>query len=228
MIHAFSNHPRGILLGIAVRILEDAIPDAHRQRRDVAGRRDGLDSLIQRCDEGGLKPAAARAGDADARAIDLGPRQQVIERANAVPDLPPRQVGAGEIGKVSEDRVLAANQVVAASSARRIPELAAFALPDRIPTDHDVAAQRKPLTQCMVVRLAVRGVAAGDEHCRTGPLAAVGHVDERRDVDTGNALENQLLDAKPGHLHSAGHLRVEWRARRWQTTDHPQQLRPQL
>ena len=112
---------REVLLGIAVGILEDAVVHPHREGADVAGRRDHADPGVERADERGLEPAAAGAGDADPPGVDLRARQQVVEGAHPVPDLPAREVRAGEIREIADDRVLSAHQVVAAASGRRHP-----------------------------------------------------------------------------------------------------------
>ena len=194
VIDASRDHAVGILFGVAVGILEDAVRDAHPERRDVAGRRDALDPRIDRANQRRLEAAAARAGDADARAVDVRPREQVVERTNTVPHFPAREVGAGEIREVAEDRMLAADQVVSALARPRVPELAAFALPDRIPADDDVAASDEALAEGLVVRLAVGRVAARDEDGWMFSGAAVRHVDEGGDEDSRQTLEDELLD----------------------------------
>ena len=124
--------------------------------------------------------------------------------------------------------MLAADQVVAASSPRRIPELAALALPHWIPGDHDIASPHEPLAERLVVRLAVGGMPGGHQHRRMRRAPFIGHVHQRRDEDPGQALEDQLLDVVSRHLDAAGDLRVEGRARRGKAAKHPEELCPQF
>src|SRR4029077_17088554 len=96
--------------------------------------------------------------------------------------------------EVAEDRMLAANQVVSALARPRVPELATFALPDRIPADDDVAASDEALAQGLVVRLAVGRMAARDEDGGMFTGATVWHVDQSGDEDPRQTLEDEFLD----------------------------------
>ena len=160
--------------------------------------------------------------------VDLGPRQQVVDRTHAVPHFPSREAGAGEVRQVAEHRVLAADQVVAAALPRRIPELAAFALAHRIPADDDVAASGETLAEGLVVRLAVRRVAARHEHRRMLPGLPSGTYTSAVTKTPGQALEDDLLDVVAGHLDPAGHLRVQRSLRGRQAAERAQQLAPEV
>ena len=72
MVHTIQDHSVKVLLGIAVRIFEDAVIDPHGKRSDIAGGGCNLNSRIQ-CGNGrGLKSSAAGAGDVDALRINFG------------------------------------------------------------------------------------------------------------------------------------------------------------
>ena len=114
VIDAVGDHAVGILLRVAVGILEDAIGHPHRLRTDVAGRRGDADPGIERGDDCGLEAPAAGARNADARRVDVGSREQVVQRPHAIPHFPAREVGACQVGEVAQDGVLATDQVVAA------------------------------------------------------------------------------------------------------------------
>src|SRR5882724_983789 len=122
MIEAFRNHAVEVLLGIAVRIFEDAVVHPHGQRCDVAGRNDHLYSRIKSRDQGGLSPAPAGSGDIYSVRINLWASEQIVHSADAIPDFPARQIRAGEIGQVAHYRVLGADQVVATLLLLRIPK----------------------------------------------------------------------------------------------------------
>ena len=160
--------------------------------------------------------------------VDLGSREQIVERTHAVPHFPAREVGAGKVGEVAQDGVLATDQVVAALPGRGIPELASLALAHGIPADHDVPARGQPLAQGLIVGLAVGRVARRHQHRRMVPPAVVRDVHQGRHEDPGQTLEDDFLDVKTGHLNPTGDLRIERRARRGQAAQHPQQLRAQF
>ncbi len=202
VIDAVGDHAVGILLGVAVGILEDAIGHAHRERGDETGRGRDADPRIERGDDGGLEAPAAGARDADARGIDLGSREQIVERTHAIPHFPARDVGAGKVGQIAQDGVLATNQVVAALPGRGVPELASLALAHGIPADHDVPARGQPLAQGLIVGLAVGRVAGRHQHRRMVPPAVVRDVHQGRHEDPRQTLEDDFLDVKTGHLES--------------------------
>src|SRR5690349_25050316 len=97
MIDALGDDPIQVLFGIAIRILENAVVHSHWKCGDVTGRSRYFDATVQRCDVRRLKASTTRASDIDALRIHIGPAYQVIDSANAVPDFPARQIGAGEI-----------------------------------------------------------------------------------------------------------------------------------
>ena len=229
MVDAGGDQAKGVLLGVAVRVLEDAVPHAHGERGDEARRRDHADPLVEGAQPQRLQPAPAGAGDRDARAVHLRAREQVVEGAHAVPDLVAVQGRAGEAGQVPEHGVLAAHEVVTAPALRRVPELAALPLPHRVPAEDDVAAPRELSAQLLIVLegLAVGRVTAGDEYGRMR-ARAFGHVEERGDVQPGLALEHDLLDAVSVHRDRAHDAGVQGRALARQPAHDLEQPRPDL
>ena len=172
-----------------------------------------------------LVPVMARRA-----AVDVVPREQVVDSPHAVPHHGAHQARARERREVAEDRVLAADEVVAAAAPRLVPELAALALADRVPAEDDVPAPSEANGDLLVagVGLADRRVAAGDEHCRLSPDGSVGHVDEGRHVDAGQALEDELLDPVAVHRDRARDTGVERRLLRRQPADDGKSLPSQL
>ena len=75
MVHTVCNHSVKVLLGIAVRILEDAVIDPHGKRSNVTGRCGNFNSRIKRGNVRGLKSTAAGAGNVDTLRINFGPGQ---------------------------------------------------------------------------------------------------------------------------------------------------------
>ena len=126
--------------------------------------------------------------------------------------------------------MLAADEVVAAAAARGVPVLAALALADGIPADHDVPAAGELPADLLVVAegLAVGRVAAGDEDGGLGSARGIGHVDERGHVQAGQALEDDLLDPVPVHGNGPGDPRVQRRLRLGQAADHVEHARAHL
>ena len=206
---------------ITVGVLEDAVVNAHGQSGDVARRRGDLDAFVESGDVSGLKSSTAGSGDADPLRVHIGAREQVIECSNAVPNLPASQIRACQIGQISDNGMLATNQVVTALACFRIPELAALALSDGIPGEHHVAPQRQLLSQILVMQLADGRVPAGNQHGWMFSGAIVGYIHQRRDIYSGKAFENQLLYMKLLHLNSPGDTRVQRRFFCRQTSEHP-------
>ena len=197
MVDSLRNEAEEVLLGIAVGIDKDAVFNAHGKRSDVAGRNNDLDAFIQCAEQRGLEAAAAGSGDADALAIDVGAREQVVDGAHSVPDFPPRQIGAGEVGEIAHDSVFGADQVVAALLCLRIPELASLALADGVPADDEIAALHQPLAKILDSEF-FRFAECPAARERRGELCSsiLGHIDERRDIEAGKALVDELLDMK--------------------------------
>ena len=194
-----------------------------------ARRGDHGDARVQRADPGRLIPAAARPGDGDALGIHVRSREEVVERADAVPHHPARHARAGERRQVPHHGVLSAHAVVAGVAGRDVPELAALALANRVPADHDVPQCRQSRGDALValVGLADGRVTAGEEHGRTPPGRLVPLpaclrfwcVDHGGDVDAGDALEHDTLDAVPIELLAADDAGVQRRARLGQAAD---------
>ena len=154
--------------------------------------------------------------------------EQIVERPHAIPHFPARDVGAGEVGEVAQDGVLATNQVITALPGSGVPELASLALAHGIPADHDVPTRRQPLAHRLIVGLAVGRVAGCHQHRRMVPPAVVRDVHQGRHEDPRQTFEDDFLDVKTGHLDLTRDLRIERRARRGQAPQHPQQLRAQF
>src|SRR5712664_311427 len=102
----------------------------HRQCADITRRHSYFNALIDSSNQRSLETAAARSGDADSLAVNFRAREQIIDRANAIPYLPSRKIRAGQIGQVPHHRVFAADQVIATLTRGRIPELATLTLPN--------------------------------------------------------------------------------------------------
>ena len=163
-------------------------------------------------------------------AVDVVPREEDVGGPHAVPHRVAHQAGAGERREVAENGVLAADQVVAAAPARLVPELAALALADGVPAEHDVPAPHEAGGDLLVVGVGLPDlrVAAGEEHRRLLPGRCVRHVDERGDVDAGQALEDDLLDPVAVHRDRPGDADVERRPRLGQAADEREGLAAEL
>ena len=92
--------------------------------------------------------------------------------------------------------MLAADQVVAASPPRGVPELAALALPDRVPAQDDVPAPGEPRANLLVVSesLPLGAVPARHQDRRTPARRTLRHIQQCGHVEAGQALEDYLLD----------------------------------
>ena len=182
------------------------------KRRDVAGRRSHFDAAIESRDVRDLKSAAAGPGDVDALRIDVRARQQVVDRAHAIPNFPARKICARQIREIPQHGMLGADQVVAALCGFRIPELAALALSHRVPADHDVSAMYQPLAKRLVAD-SFRSSNVRPEREQQDVLDPVlRHVDERRHIDSRKTFKNQLLDMKAVHRNLSGDARMQWRS----------------
>src|SRR5215831_13004949 len=85
-----------VLLRVTIRILEDAVVDAHRKGGNEARRRRNFDALVKGSNVGRLKPTATGAGDVDALRVNIRSGQQIIKRAYSVPEFPASEVGTGK------------------------------------------------------------------------------------------------------------------------------------
>jgi|SRR5579859_1606616 len=124
--------------------------------------------------------------------------------------------------------MLAADQVVAALLCFVVPELAALSLAYRVPTDHDISALNQVLAKTLIVSFSVFSVAAGNKHCGMSFVFVIGDVDQRSNVYTGQALEDQLLNMEALHLNPTGDLRIQRRLDGRETPNHLEQLIPHL
>src|SRR6185369_16357376 len=209
VINSVRNHPIQILLRVTVRIFEDAVINAHRERGDVARRRSNLNSRIQCSDIGRLRSPTAATGDVDPTGIDVLPRKEIIYRANPIPNLPPREIRASEISEISHHRMFRTDQVVSALRSLRIPELAAFPLADRIPGDDHIATFYQPLAESLVVNLSFRRMPTGNEYRRMLARPIIRYIDQSCNIYLGKTFKNQLFNMKALHLDTARDLRMK-------------------
>ena len=156
----------------------------------------------------GLKAAATCASDIDALRINIRTSEQIIEGAYAVPNFPTRQVGSRQVCQVAQYGVFRTNQVVAALSRLCIPKLATFSLSDSVPGENHITALDQPLTEGLIMNLAIRCVATRNQHSRIGILLIIGNVNQSRDINTRETLEQQFFDVKAVHLNSSGNARI--------------------
>jgi len=230
VVDSLRHQPVRVLLGIGVGVLEDAVGHPHGQRGDVAGRDHDRDARVEGADPRRLQPAPAGARDGDAVGIDLAADEEVVHGPQAVPHFPAQQAGPREHGQVAEHGVLAAHQVVAAAPALDVPELAALALAHRVPAEHHIPSAGQPDGDLLVGRmgLADRRVAAGEQHRRPRPRRGIGDVEERGDVEAGQALEHDLLDAVAVAGDRSRDARGQGRALGGQPTDEVDDLPAQV
>src|SRR6266700_3970157 len=92
------------------------------------------------------------------------------------------------------------NQVVAAPAFLGIPELASFSLADRVPTDHDIAALHQSLAERLIICLPIRRMACWDQYCGVSPASIIRQIHQGGNINSGQTLEDQLLDMKAVHL----------------------------
>ena len=208
MIESVGDHSVQVLLRVAVRIFEDAVVHAHREGGDVAGGRDNFDTRIKRSDQCRLKSTAAGSGDVDAFRIDIRSCEQIIDGANPIPNFPTSKIRSRQIRQVSQNRVLGANQVVAAFVVFFIPELATFALTKRVPRNDYIPALHQTLAERLVIRFSVCRMAARDKHRRMF-ACSIGRVHQSRNIYSRQAFKYQFLDMESLHLDSAGHASIQ-------------------
>src|SRR6185312_3541386 len=109
------------------------------------GRGNNFDTRIKRGDQRRLKTTAAGSRNIDALGIDIWSCEQIIDGAYSVPNFPTSKICSSQIRQVPQDRVLGANQVVAALVIFFIPELAAFPLTKRVPGNDHIPALHQML-----------------------------------------------------------------------------------
>src|SRR5262249_343976 len=133
---------------------------------------------------------------------------------NAVPRAEQAEVGAEEDQAPSRVFVLAR----AASRDRRLPGtrpwvLDALPLTEGVVGEHDVPLAREIRKEFLIARprFAVHGMPERSQDRRPAPGGSR-YIEIRRDIEARAALECQLLDAVPGPLDRAGHLRIEGRS----------------
>src|SRR5271166_3370318 len=107
----------------------------------------------------------------------------MVEGAEAVPDPEAREVRAQEIERIAQDTMLAAGEVESRSFPRRVPELAAFSLPDGVVGQDEIPPTGQVDVQGLIFRvgLADRGMAARADDAGRGRPAGLGAVQERGD-----------------------------------------------
>ena len=135
------------------------------KRSNVAGRDHDLDAIIQCGKQCGLESAAAGSCNADSFAIYIRASEQVVNGAHSVPHLPTRQICAGKVGEIPQDRVFRADQVVAALLFLRVPELASLTLSDRVPADNEIPTPHQPLAKILIVNFSVGCVSSRHKNC---------------------------------------------------------------
>ena len=172
--------------------------------------------LVHGGGEPGGGSAARYPGHPDPPRVDLRARLQIIDRPHGVPHLDARR-------SVAERQPVPDVQVVdAVMDPRDLAEL------ERIEDQADVAVGGEPGRAVLIVRLrsqGVGGVAADIEDRRERPGAARREIQVRRDVETGQALEDQLLDPVVGTGQRSGDLRLQRRPLRERVEpEHVQQL----
>ena len=120
----------------------------------------------------------------------------MIEGTDPVPDPVSGQAAPQEVERIAQHAVLAAGEVEAGPPPRRVPELAAFPLPDGVVRQDDVAPPGQVDVEDLVgvAGLADRRMPARAEDARGGRIDPLGPVEERGHVVTGEALEDELLD----------------------------------
>src|SRR5260221_2283870 len=197
MVHTVRNHAKQILFGIAVRIAEDAVENAHWQCGDIAGRHRHLYSFVECRDMSGLKTAPAGANDADPLGVNFRAGKQVIYGAYSIPDFPPGKVRSRQIRQVAHHRMFGADQIVAALRRLGLPELAALSLPDPVPRQHDVSPFREPLTQLLIIDFPVGCVPSRQQYGPASPCTIVWDIDDRGNIHTEKTLKDQFFDEKP-------------------------------
>ncbi len=230
MVDTLLHQAGRVLLGIAVGIVEEADGHPHRQGAHEARRKDRADAPVEGADPGRLEPAAARAGNRETLGLHLGPRLEVVHRADPVPDHVTRQARAREDREVAEDGMLPADEVVAAPAARRVPELASLPLAHGVPAEDHVPAADEAHGDLLVggIGLSQWRVAARHEDGRLRSRRRVGQVQEGRHVKPGKALEDDLLDPVPVTRDRSRDAGIERRALGRKPTDDPEGLLPQL
>ena len=118
-----------------------------------------------------MRAAAGVAGAADALGIHFGPRKQVVERADAVPDGVLRDVRASEQALRPDDGVLHGGGLHLGVVPILVVHLDALALADRIPRQGDESAPRQS-GQAALPRLVRLGAALVPERKEDGRIRA--------------------------------------------------------
>ena len=158
--------------------------------------------------------AAGVARAADAPGIDFGPRKQIIERADAVPNGVLRDVGPGEQALRSNDGVLDGRGLELGIVPIFVIHLHALTLAEGVPCESDEAApcQSGEAALPCLVRLGAVLVSQWKQDRRIRGLAAGRQIKIRRDVESGAALEDDLLDAEIAAVECADYARIQRRA----------------
>ena len=174
------------------------ILNVREQRRGAADRCGGLDSFVARGNPPRSRAAAGDAGDAELVRIDFAPLREQIEPANAVEQFHPRR------------RVTARIPVPPAFAIAAVMKPRGFAELHRFDDQADKAQFCEAPRMRLVVMLLILRMAADVEDRRGAPGQLVRDVKIRRDVQLGQALVVELLDAVGFTLHHAGDFDRGW------------------
>ena len=190
--------------------LDAAVHDVTLQVHDASGGTGHLDALVQRGNPPRVSAAAAAARHAEALAVHVLARLEIVERADAVPRL---RSGGGVTARVPPPHILAVGAVVDALD---------FAELNGVHDHADVAVAREPRAPVLVADLVAVAhavglhdrVAADVEDGGGGRGKLLRHIDIRRDVETGAGLVMQFLHREVRVVERAGDGRLQVRLRR--------------
>ena len=208
-----------VLLGITVRILENAVVNAHGQGSDVAGDRRDFDARFEGSDVYRLKAAPLvpvmlmRSGSTSGASAD-NRRRAIRPRFPSAPGLCPPDKPDCPARMLSTDQVVAALASFASQNWLRSPWPTGSQAEDHISALHQSLAQRLIVCSCRSRR--VRQERERQDtfwFCLTS--RSIRHVQQGSHINAGKAFENQLLDVEAIHWNRAGDARVQWSSSRW-------------
>jgi hypothetical protein len=214
------KHAEQILFWVTIWVSENAIGHAHGKRSDIAGRNHDLDSKVEGGDECSLRATTAATRDANAFGINIRTGEQVVDRSDAIPDFPASKIGAGKVGKIAENGVLATNEVVTAAVSLNVPELTSFPLTDRVPGNRQVTPFGESRAKGLVMDLPIGGVSCGDEHGGMTRRAVIRNIYQRGDINAWKAFEDEFLDRETVTLNRASGAGMKVCLLSWQTANH--------
>ena len=216
LIEARGEESGHALFGVADRSGKQRLERIH-----VAGDGRHFDPWIERGDVGGLGSAAGAPGRADASRIDLGPADQVVDRAHAVVDEIAGQRLAhqdrrGAVGEMLIGR--AANQRAAGA---HVVRLLPFSLADRVIGQHDESSPGEVDRQQLPRRLA--RIPMAHRHQDRGMAARpIRAIEVRGDHEAREAFERDVLDQVAVTARGLRHLRPQRTAIVGETADQRQ------